>query len=357
MRKYLVFLVLALLLFGCTGGGQQTPQQTPSANNTPNQTPTAPVTPPPKLSPFPMKLTYTMPQSGHTIEIVYWLEDGKKCGSRDAVVGLSSISEAGAKGTAPFAKVTVYLDNGELISSNWQQESDLSFDTATSQASDIDFMLFMNYVFNAAGKNFMNDSIWNSTEPMLMKEVYAFGAVSNISVIKNGESTSGVSPCTEFSVIVKGSTGSSEQFNVCVAKVTDNNPLPYVVYVKPKGGMGGPEWSLKSVEKVKSGITEYPQCLSPVVCPKVNAPTADDLSACAQRNGTIQSIKDDKNCVSEYRCMTLGQRAEMQIRSNQAPNCGVSQALIDALEACWEQQKNADFSRDTSGCVTSVQCP
>jgi predicted small lipoprotein YifL len=354
MKRYFVFLVLALLLLGCAGGGQQTPQQAPPANNTPNQTNFTPVTPPPKTSPFPMKLTYTMQQGSQSIEMIYWLESEKNCNGRDAVLGLATIKQAGGKG--PLAKVTVYLDKGELVASNWQQESDLSFDTATSQSSDIDFMLLMNYIFNAAGKNFMNDPIWNSTEPMLMKEVYTFSAVSNISVTKTGESTSGVSPCTEFSVTVKSSTGSLEQLNVCVTKVTDSNPLPYVVYTKPKEGMGGPEWSLKSVEKVKSGVTEYPQCLPPVVCPKLNVPTADDLNACNQQNGTIQSIKDDKNCVSEYRCMTIQQRAEMQIGNSQATGCGVAQQLVNELVDCWNQQKNANFNRDNSGCVTSVQC-
>lgn len=353
MKKYLVLLVLTLLLFGCTGGSQQQATQQPPPTSGPNQTNSTPVTPPPKSSPFPMKLNYTMQQGSQGIEIIYWLESEKNCNGRDAVLGLATI-RAGGKG--PLAKITVYLDKGELVASNWQQETDLSFDTATPQATDIDFMLFMNYVFNTAGKNFMNDPIWNSSDPTLLKGVYAFGAMSNISVIRNGESTSGVVPCTEFSVTVKGSTGSSEQFDVCVARITDSNPLPYVVYVKPKGNMGGPEWDLNSVDKVKSGITSYPQCLSPVTCPKVNAPTQDDINSCNQQNGSIQNIKDDKNCVTEYRCMTMQQRAEMQIRNSQAPGCGVSQQLINEVVACWNQQKNVNFNRDNSGCVTTAVC-
>lgn len=363
MKKYLVFLVLALLLFGCAGGGQQPPNQTPPQTPSPNQTPPTPPAPPPKPSAFPMKIVYEMAQGNmqggtlvnQTIQIIYWLEDEKNCSARASVLGLVTMQGVGGGGQ-PYAKVTVYLDNGEVVASNWQQESDLSFDTAKSQASDIDFLLLMNYIFNSAGKNFMNDPIWNSTEPIILKEVNVFGSQSNISITKLSESTSGVVPCTEFNVVVRGTT-SSEQLIACVARITDTNPLPYIVYFKPKGGEGGPSWKLKSVEKVKSNITKYPQCLSPVSCPKVKTLTQQEWNACNQQGGSVESIKDSNNCITEYRCMSLKERAEMQIKNNQAPNCGVSQQLIDALAACWERQKNADFERDNNGCVTGMRCP
>jgi hypothetical protein len=310
-----------------------------------------------------MKMVYEMMQEtmeggrivNQTIEMTYWLEDEKKCNGRDAVLGIFTMRGVGGGGQ-PYAKVTVYLDKGELAISNWQSDSDLSFDTAKPQASDMDFLLFLNYIFNSAGKNFMNDPIWNSTEPVILKEVYVFGGISNISIAKIGESTSGVVPCTEFSVAVRGSS-TSEQVIVCVAHITGTNPLPYVVYVKPKEGQGGPTWSLNSVEKVKSGITNYPQCISPVVCPKVSAPTQQEQATCNQQGGNFDGIRDNNNCITQYRCMSLRDRAEMQIKNSQAPVCQVSQQLVDALLGCWGQQKNADFDRGNQGCITAVKCP
>lgn len=348
VKKYLIFLVIALLLFGCTSGGQQ---QAPP--QTSNQTSPKPVTPPSKSSPFPMKFNYTMQEGDQNVSVVYWLESEKNCSGRDAVLGVVIIQQANV---GAFAKFTLYLDRGELVASRWQKESDLAFDTAEPQASDMDFLLFMNYIFNAAGKNFADDPVWNSSEPTLLNEVYAFGSVSNISVANIGESTSGIFPCTEFSVAVKGSMGSAEQYDVCVANITDSNPLLYVVYVKPSGGMMGPAWNLESIEKVKSGIVVYPRCLSPVICPKVNAPTMNNLSTCNLQNGTIQPIRNDQNCVTAYTCMTMQQRAEEQIRKSQAPNCPVSQQLINEVVACWMQRKGAIFSNDNSGCITAVAC-
>jgi hypothetical protein len=310
-----------------------------------------------------MKIAYEMVQGtmeggvqvNQTIGIIYWLEDEKNCSARASVLGLSTMQGVGGGGQ-PYAKVTVYLDKGEVVVSNWQQESDLSFDTAKPQAMDIDFLLFMNYIFNSAGRNFMNDPIWNSTDPIILKDANAFGSQSNISVTKLGESTSGVVPCTEFSVAVRGTT-SSEQLIACVARITDTNPLPYIVYFKPKGGEGGPSWNLKSVEKAKSSITKYPQCLSPVVCPKVQAFTQDQWNTCNQQGGSVESTRDSNNCITEYKCMSLKERAEMQIKNSQGPDCQVSQQMVDALAACWGQQKNADFERDNHGCITAIRCP
>lgn len=367
MKKYAALLILAVLLFGCAGGGappQQPPAQTPGNNQTPaNQTPVPQnQTPTPKPSLFPMKLTYTMKQEmpGGTIksyEIVYWLEGEKKCDSRDAVAGIFTMKEVGMTGMQPYAKITVYLDNGEFVNSNYQSEGDLAFDTAKAQRVDMDFMLLMNYMFRNAGRNFLNDSVWNSTEPIILRNVALFGSSANISISKVGNSTSGVVPCTEFSIATKEVSGYSGQLTVCVAKITDSNPLPYVVYVKPKEGEQGPNWELKSVEKVKSGLTVYSQCMSPVSCPSINPPTQEEQNTCMSRNGSIETMKDDKNCVIEYRCMTLKERAEMQLRNNMAPNCQVQQQMVDSLAACWEQQKNADFDRNDRGCITAVRCP
>jgi len=367
MEKYLAILILAFLLFGCAGGQPpQPPAQSLGANQTtpPSANQTPPVTPPPpKPSPFPMKIVYEMVQGNmqggtlvnQTIQIIYWLEDEKNCSARASVLGLLTMQGVGGGGQ-PYAKVTVYLDKGEVVASNWQQESDLSFDTAKPQAADIDFLLLMNYIFNSAGKNFMNDLIWNSTEPLILKEVNVFGSESNISITKLSESTSGVVPCTEFNVVVRGSTF-SEQLIACVAHITDTNPLPYIVYFKPKGGEGGPSWNLKSVEKVKSNIAKYPQCLSPVSCPKVKTLTQQESNACNQQGGSVESTRDSNNCITEYKCMSLRERAEMQIKNNQGPDCQVSQQMVDALAACWGQQKNADFERDNQGCVTAIRCP
>lgn len=366
MKRYIAVLVLALLFFGCMGG-QQTPSgnQTPPpvSNNSANQTPAANVTvSPPKPSPFPMKITYEMAQGGmgggpanQTINMIYWLETEKNCSARASVLGLFSVQGTGSGGQ-PYAKAAVYLDNGEVVVSNWQQEADLSFDTAKPQATDIDFLLFMNYIFNSAGRNFMNDPIWNSTEPIILNDVNAFGSQSNISVAMLGESTSGVVPCKEFSVAVRGAS-SSEQLIACVAHINDTNPLPYVVYIKPKEQGNGPSWELKSVDKVKSDVTIYPQCLAPVVCPKVQAFTQDQWNTCNQQGGSVQSTRDSNNCIINYTCMSQRERAQAQIINNQGPNCPVAPQMVDALANCWQQHKNADFSRDNTGCITAVRCP
>lgn len=294
-------------------------------------------------------------QVNQTIQIIYWLDDEKNCSARASVLGLLTMQGASIGGQ-PYAKVTLYLDKGDVVVSNWQQEADLSFDTAKPQAMDIDFLLFMNYIFNSAGRNFMNDLIWNSTDPTILKDVNAFGSQSNISVTKLGESTSGVVPCTEFSIAVRGA-GSSEQLIACVAHIKDTNPLPYIVYIKPKEGQGGPSWELKSVDKVKSSSTIYPQCLAPIVCPKVQAFTQDQWNTCNQQGGSVESMRDSNNCITEYKCMSLKERAEMQIKNSQGPDCQISQQIVDALAACWEQQKNVDFERGNQGCVTAVRCP
>jgi len=294
-----------------------------------------------------------------TIEITYWLEDEKKCNSRDAILGIMTMKEVGSEGMGqPYAKLTLYLDKGELAVSNWQQESDLSFDTAKPQAVEMDFILLMNYIFNGAGKNFMSDAIWNSTDPVILKEVTAFGSISNVSITKIGESTSGVVPCIEFSVAVRGSSGSSEQLKVCVAEITDTNPLPYVVYVKPKEGQMGPNWELKSVEKAKSNIAKYPQCLSPVTCPAFVPATQQDMYACNQQGGSLETVRDTNNCIIEYKCMSMREIAERDLKNMQGPECQVSSALVDELLACREQNKfNVDFERGQTGCITAVLCP
>lgn len=347
-------LIVSLLLFGCAGGG--TAEQ-PSAQ--PNATaPNASVVQnePPPAPPFnPMKLVYTLPadisSGGQELILTVWLENRIDCGGREALVGLQSFAMGD---NFAWSKVTVYTDTGETAVSEWTQESGLAFDDLRPVASDFDFYLTLNDIFVRGGKNFMTDQSWNSTTPTILRNVVTGSGISNYSVFRTGNSfTNKTLPCTEFSLVERG-TNVDGAYTVCVADTSADVPLPFVVSVD-FNGEGGPHWWLSSFSHELSGVVSVPQCLEPVHCTYVPGPTSTQASACEARDGTMEAIRDDRNCVSRYECWTLSERVLNNLRNMQNPSCPDPSAdIVSGAASCMSEGMNFNLDYSQNGCITAI---
>lgn len=347
-----------MLLFGCAGQ-QAPPAEQPAlpnasaANNTTNAT-AAP--PEPEPEPFnPISLSYKFSDSGpqgQAMDFDYYFDENTTCNGRPALNGIVKVTDPRSQGSS-YAKITVYLDTGEAVYSDYMGESDLAFDTATPKMVDFDFAFALQTITARGGKSFLSEEVWNATKPVLFKNIAAFGGVGDYSVIQTGTSTSAGLYCKNFTVATKTSSMDG-QILMCLHRLSDVN-LAFLA----SGGFPGndtPSWQLAGMSRAKSGIAYYPQCLVPIVCPSVAKPLQEEYDNCSAQGNSLEAEKDSRNCVSAFKCLTREEQANKSISQNQRPGCSVDDALVQQVASCWNLQGNVNYQENQQGCIISAEC-
>ncbi|MCX6801534.1 MAG: hypothetical protein NT067_00320 [Candidatus Diapherotrites archaeon] len=312
---------------------------------------------------LPLKLSYEMAstnQNGEkqTVLASYYFDKAKECNGKDAIIGIVETSQAGQEGSA-YSKMTVYLDDGRMAISNMSGKPDLAFDKAVPTALQLDLVLTLNSLFASAGKNFNTDAVWTEEEiPTILKGVTFFSnPQAEISIKKKGDSK-GIVPCTNFELLFSQGGPGGEGIVVCVADKSKEILLPYVVSVTmPEGS--GITWTLTEAKKEKTDITYYPQCLEPVVCTAVADPLQADRDACTALGGSMDTVRDNRNCVTGWQCFTERDRAISELQNWGPEQCRAVQpgeALIQAVLDCRAQNKQRSYTQSANGCVTEVKC-
>lgn len=360
---FLIFLVI--LVSGCVGEKKETTttkEITTTTEETTTTTITTTTTTSTTIPDFePLKLTYSLKNVGFEGEAkaVFWLEEKRKCGDREAYLGLARVEGLTNGGDGPdklFAKITIYLDNGEMaITSFVNREEELAFDDLSSQYNDFNIPLTLNTIFVYAGKNFNSHEYWNSTTPVVLKNVDTGSSFGNYSIIRQEEDSSGVIPCRKFKIVAK-TTEMDGFFNTCVTEKIGKINLPFMESLQFENDQG-PSWKLAAYSTEKSGIAWYPQCLTPVRCTYVRMTPGSERIACESKGGEIQQISDEKGCVKEYKCRTQEEIVEGMIRRTQRPDCAINTGVKKKLLDCRKNKKyNFDSTYDNSGCITDVTC-
>ncbi|NYZ77918.1 hypothetical protein H0N96_00770 [Candidatus Micrarchaeota archaeon] len=354
-------IVFSIALMGCT--------QQPPAVATPSPVPTE-VTPSPIPSPTPasltpLKLEYEFKQSGGpsqdssasqtTLYFTLWLNEEKDCNGKNAFLGLIKASDKPNQpdDQSSWVKMVVYADDGVMAVSKNGNKNELAFDNAKSAALDFDFFLTLNSLFAAAGKNFNTDPVWNSTVPVILKNVVFSGNPVNFSVIKGDDSSEFALPCKKFSLISQEQGGGPSELSVCVAKPGGKLPLPFVVSMTIGENF---DVKLKSVSKEKASVPYYPQCLTPVTCQSVSRPSAADDQACRNRTGNFEQVRDVENCIVSYACKTERERVLDDLQRSQRSGCPQpSEALIQKAIDC-SSKNNRQYHSGNDGCINDVTC-
>jgi len=366
-QSILAVLLVSLFIFGCAS--QTTPPVVSNETtqvNVSNQTQTTPVETQnvtanvsvltvPKFKPIKLVYSMTMYQGNgpdaipSQVSYILWLNSNTTCGGRRALTGLALMNFS--EGQSGYYKVTAYLDNGELTQTGMDQASSLAFDDMTAKENDfVDISLMLSDIYAAAGQNLLTDSVWNSTSPTMIRNMENSRSTTNYSVSRTSTLMNGTLPCTIFALAAKG-TDMTGTFNVCVASVNDSIPLPFVVSFSFNDMQNAPGWELKSFSFASPSVVSAPQCLEPVRCAYVPRPSIN----CA--NGTLEQIRDTKNCVTSYECMSYRDKAVQNIKNSENPTCAApSDALINKAVSCLMNNQNIDGSRDNSGCLNDITC-
>ncbi|MFH0970947.1 MAG: hypothetical protein V1835_00105 [Candidatus Micrarchaeota archaeon] len=307
----------------------------------------------------PLKLEYEFKQSGGpqggpsaTLYFTLWLNEKKDCGGRKAYLGVMQASQDQGmpEQMSSWSKITIYEDDGTMAVTNGAAKSELAFDNSKAAHMDFDFFLTLNDMFASVGRNFVTDDVWASTTPIILKNVQFGNSFANISIMK-GEDASGFTvPCTKFSLLEQGQ-GPSEM-DACVAKITKKMPLPFTVSYKMGDNF---DIELVKASNEKSSAVYYPQCLERVTCTSVPQPTQSEQDACRQKNGQMDPINDERNCVTKYQCRTDRDRVLADLR--QPPSCAApSDAIINKAIECRSTNMGWNMQNDQNGCITSITC-
>jgi len=356
--KLFAVVIVSLMLLGCAGGQPAAPAQAP-ATTPPVTTPPVTAPPAPVKEVFkPIKLVYLVKNTGgNDVTVTLWLEKEKDCNGRKTLAGIENLKMIGDKGEGAWAKVTVYTDTGESGVSVTTSRSDMAFDDLKPWAQDLNIYLTINEMFANGGKNFVTDAVWNSTEPTLLKNVESISSFANYSIFRTGKTfTDKALPCVEFKLAEKSSAGYGGTYNLCVAEMSKDVPLPFVVAVgyDVKAGEGGPAWSLQSFSNEASGEVFVPQCLEPVKCKYVAVPA--NSGECTDAGGSMEAIKDDKGCPLRYECWTRDKIVLNELKHRQRPGCADPSAeIVSAARACFDQQKDIDPESNSNGCMVSIR--
>lgn len=307
----------------------------------------------------PLKLVYTLKNFGPKQELTatFWFEEKKQCGSREAYLGLMKLESDEPDFHPMFAKTAIFVDNGEMAVSKFvTNEEDLAFDDLTSQLNEFNIPLAYNNIFAYAGKNFNAPEVWESTAPIILKDVDSGTSISDYSLIRQTEDSAGLTPCQKFKLIVKG-TSMDGFFNSCVAKQIGKINLPFIVSLAFANEQG-PSWALKSYASEKSGIAWTPQCLESVKCQYVAQPSESARRECGLNSGQMETIKDEKGCVKEQKCVTQKEIVEQSISRTQRPGCSINSEVKKKLLNCRKKnQPNFDVTRyDENGCSQEIVC-
>jgi hypothetical protein len=307
----------------------------------------------------PIELVYKVKNFGPGKEVTatFWLEEQKKCGSRDAYLGIVKLAGDGSGFQGAMAKITVFKDNGEMAVSRFvSREEEMAFDDLTSIYNDFPLPLMVNSIFAYAGENFNSHKIWNATSPMILKNVDNGMSMANYSIIRQTEDASGILPCQKFKLIVKG-TNVDGYFVACAAKPTEELRLPLTVSFAFENEQG-PSWALLSYANRKSGIDWFPQCLNAVRCKYVPRWSDAQRRGCETGAGEVQAVTDEKDCITAYRCFTQDELVEQSISRVQRPGCGIDPGVKSKLLACRKNdQMNYDtIEYDEGGCLLDIRC-
>lgn len=323
---------------------------------------------------LPVKLTYAIPMYKEDNQrfdryIVYYLEKEKKCSGRDAIVGVMTSYEEGEPSEHDYwAKFTLYLDNGEFGVSEGTGKSGLTFDDAKSQRpGEYDLISQLNAIFASNGKNFSSSEVWESDVPTILKDIYyptmAVGdLLGDLSIIKKEVSTKHAVPCTEFSVNLKGEMGFGGEIVYCVAALDSELGLPYVVSVViPKMDMKmdrDNDFKLKKIEKESSGVSFYPQCMEPVYCAKLEMTNEQERKECQSQGRLIHEERDDKGCITAYKCLTMKESVKMMIKKGQPAQCPEpsEELILEAIKCVEGEHEPKSMELDDTGCLISVEC-
>ncbi|MCX6742803.1 MAG: hypothetical protein NT116_01045 [Candidatus Parcubacteria bacterium] len=270
-----------------------------------------------------------------------------------------TVVDSGKENSPPgFAKITIFSDNGETAVSRFENEDKLAFDDMQSEYDQLNIYLTLNSIFAYAGKNFNSPDVWSATAPIILKNVDSGMSLTDYSVIRQEEQTTGVLPCQKFKIVAKG-TNMNGTINFCVAKEINKIRLPFVVsFAFGNPGEGGPSWQLKSYSQEKSGVVFVPQCLEPVKCVYIKEPVQAERNSCAARGGQIEQQRTEQGCVTEYKCLTQEEIVSESMSRMQSPGCSINQAVKNKLLSCRKNnQPNFDISKyDENGCALSATC-
>jgi hypothetical protein len=380
MKGIILAILIAaglILLFGCTGGqtpAAQPPEAPAAAPAPPSSTSSTTANPerqapeknvtqpaPPSPPPFkPIHLSYLLAineQNGQEqkVNFDYYLQEKATCNGRSALNGFVKVAPEGQPG-AMYQKLTVYLDSGEAVYSDAISEPDLAFDTAKPKLPDFDSAFYLQTIAARGGKNLLSDEVWNATSPILLKNIQAFGAVSDYSITSSSTGTVASLPCKKFIAAVKGSSMQG-QLAFCVHHLSDL-PLSILANVQILGEQNAPTWQLAAKTYEKSAMAYYPQCLSPISCPSVALPAQKDYDACtAQGNGyVLEPQRDVNNCITAFKCMGLAERARASVSQSQRPGCAIDEGFIQQVSDCWSKEGNINYQYGDDGCISKVEC-
>jgi hypothetical protein len=391
-----IALVAVLMVFvGCTGGGPEPTPPTGGNNQTGGSNQTITPTPPPenaslgeacggsincteglecakeanastgvcqeKIEFKPMKLDYNfnVSQGGPgKLGLTYYFDKEKTCSGRKAVTGLLKATGESFGGGVAWAKTTLYLDTGEIGMSDFLSEGSLLFTDSKSKYADLNPVTTLCEIFANGGGNLITDSVWQSEEPKAFKGVYLFSGDYDVSVVKEGDDSSGALPCTKFSVAMKGEYDpQAATMSMCAAKVSKDVPVPFMV--KWTMEQGGTDVHLLGYSNEASPVKYATECMPVVKCGKVKSLTPDQQSTCNSQHSSVESIKDSKGCITEQTCVTREEVATNDIKSSQSgSNCAMpSNAVLQQYITCrWEQNKRWDWQRNNQGCITGLTC-
>ena len=148
---------------------------------------------------------------------------------------------------------------------------------------------------------------------------------------------------------------SAGQIESCIHLIPDVN---LAVMAGGAYGQGGPSWTLSSIKREKSSVSYYPQCLTPIKCPSLSAPTNEDYGRCNAMNKSYSTDYDADNCVTSFNCVTFIERARSEMaRMQRGGNCPANEALAQKAADCWARNGNTDFrSGERSNCIIDVEC-
>lgn len=362
-----IVIILSALLFlgaGCQNQGQPENSAAPTVASS--------AKPEVKETFESLKLVYELKNYGPTgpngkLGITVWLEGKQQCKGREAYVGVMKMDSDGQNSSQPnspqenysqWSKITIFADNGQMAVSRFENEDKLAFDDMKSEYDQLNISLTMNAIFAYAGKNFNSPDVWNSTTPILLKNVDSGMSLSDYSIIRQEEQITGVLPCQKFKIVAKG-TNMEGTINACVAKEVNKIKLPFVVsMVFGDPNQNVPSWKLVSYSKEKSGVAYVPQCMESVKCTYIKEPAQSERSACSSKGGQLDQQRNDQGCITEYKCMMPEDIIRDQVSRIQRPGCAVAQAVMTKLLGCRKNnQPNFDVTNyGDDGCATSVSC-
>jgi hypothetical protein len=362
----LAILVATMLLFGCVTSPTPAPQgqnatQNVSVNETiKNETAKNTSVAPPAVPFRPIHLSYNLSTGSGSqgqpqqLGIDYYLTANATCSGRPAINGFMKVTDMTSNNNMGYTKLTVYLDSGEAAYSDGIGESDLAFNTAKPYINSLDVAFWPQTIAAIGGKSIRSSEIWNGTMPVLLTGVAAMQTNGDYSIIAGGmDSVAGIK-CKNITISAKTSSMDG-QVVACIGVLEDAN-LSFVASARMAGNQGF-QWGISSVSREAAPIVYYPQCLAPITCPTVAAPSHDDYNVCNSQGNSLETTKDKQGCVTSYDCITNAERARRNIIGNQATGCAVNETLVSQNADCWANQGNVEYSRNgQTGCIMGLRC-